>query len=78
MKLDVYLDELDRSARCQSVLKIEFLPTLVKTFKPSKTHPPPRPPARHSNPEGPLEVEVSTKASEEGQKSEHLSPFLVT
>ena len=56
MKLDVYLDELDRSARCQSVLKIDFLPTLVNFFKPSKTHPPPRPPARHSNPEGPLDT----------------------
>jgi len=54
MKLDVYLDELDRSACCQSMLKIEFLPTLVKFFKPLKTHPPPRPPARHSVPEGPL------------------------
>jgi len=56
MKLDVYLDELNRSACCQSVLKIEFLPTLVNFFKPSKTHPPPRPPARHSNPEGPLQT----------------------
>jgi len=39
MKLNVYLDELDRSARCQSMLKIEFLPTLVNFFKPSKTPP---------------------------------------
>jgi len=54
MKLDVYLDELDRSTRCQSMLKIEFLPTLVNFFKALKTHPPPRPPAQHSNPEGPL------------------------
>jgi len=27
---------------------------LVNFFKPSKTHPPPRPPAQHSNPKGPL------------------------